>query len=206
MQFNTHQIIIVCTCDNSCATNVGSIGDAEEEKVPLSFLLAALFNVNSQLGKQDLISGLWSVKLHMTTTTIIIIIILTIISISENYLVTLIDSPSATCLISSWAGSVVIYTTMKNCLNSHFWKQTWIVCALLPFEHRHLALLPTNALHCVLSLESLPEQKIKCFYWETKLPNWNLPKFFFALSFTLSIASTVVLKQSATIQLFLSVA
>ena len=65
-----------CTCDNSCATDVSSIGDAEEEKVPLSLLLAALLNVNRQLKR----AGSF---------------------LKFKILVTLIASPSSTCLISS---------------------------------------------------------------------------------------------------------
>ena len=53
-----------CTCDNSCPTNVSSIGDAEEEKVPLSLLLAVLLDVNSQLERQDQFWSLVCETLH----------------------------------------------------------------------------------------------------------------------------------------------
>ena len=71
---------ILCTCDNSCATNVGSIGNAEEEKVPLGLLLAALFNVNSQLERKDQFWCLVCETFHY------ILLILTRITIKENLL------------------------------------------------------------------------------------------------------------------------
>ena len=77
---------------------------------------------------------------------------------------------------------------------SHLWKQTWIVGALLPFEHRHLALLTTNPLHRVLPLESLPETTSNASFEIS--PNWTLQVFYVlcSLFFTLNVAPTAVLK------------
>ena len=67
-----------CTCDHSCPTNVSSIGDTEEEKVPLRLLLAALLDVNSQLERQD---QFWSLlKLHIANIITILIIPTIIVS------------------------------------------------------------------------------------------------------------------------------
>ena len=74
--FHINCIQQVGTSDDSSASNVCSVSDAEKKKVPLRLLLATLLNVNRQLKRARSF-------------------------LEFKILVTLIASPSSTCLISS---------------------------------------------------------------------------------------------------------